>query len=375
MFLGFETTLFLYGLLASIYWTLRPYNTDVPLVILVVCNLALLTIANPVLVFYLAAQFFLIFILFVISAWRNHRFNSWLPWLAFLGLLPMNLAYWHGSTPGVPRLFGQLGAIGLDGVTWVSGSTFFVIKSFIALKESIRLKSFDTLPILGSLTFLPSFPAGPIFGAAPFRRENLKVRLSFDSFRLCVLKMGWGAAALLVIAPKLSSFASALPDQGIGFLGKSYLVFASLYFDFSGYSLLAISFAAMFGIVLPENFNRPYLATNIREFWKRWHMSLNAFIGTYLFNPFLRLSGMPRVGIFVSFICAGIWHKVSVAYLLWGIGHGTALVLCMKPPTFWKNAVFRFPVAMKCLSWGLTMSYVAFLSQLGHSAISLLDSP
>ena len=117
-----------------------------------------------------------------------------------------------------------------------------------------------------------------------------------------------------------------------GAVADMYLSFAALYFDFSGYSLLAIACAAMFGVRLPENFNRPYLATNIQAFWQRWHMSLNAFIGTYLFKPMVRATGSPRLGIFLAFVAAGLWHKASLGYLAWGIGHGVALSLFMKPP-------------------------------------------
>jgi D-alanyl-lipoteichoic acid acyltransferase DltB (MBOAT superfamily) len=363
MILGLELTLFLYLLLAANYWLVRIVDERLALSLLVVCNVALLFSFSPVLLAYFTCQIVLVWILFILlRRLPQNRVRAW-PWLAFVGLIPFNLHIWLGKSIKLPDIFSTLGTLGWSGAVWTLGATFFVIKSFIILKESLSARRFDALPALAALTFVPSFSAGPIHGTAPWKTSNHMANLPAREVLEIFLKIGWGAAALYVVAPELRTLAKASADMHFGVLGDMYLSFAALYFDFSGYSLLAIASAKLFGISLPENFNRPYLATSIQEFWQRWHMSLNAFIGTYLFKPFVRATGTPRIGILLAFVCAGLWHKVSLGYLAWGIGHGIALSLCMKPPWIWIALRQRLPASVsKLLSWIMTMSWVAALS-------------
>jgi alginate O-acetyltransferase complex protein AlgI len=279
-------------------------------------------------------------------------------------LLPMNVQLWGGATVDIPSLFGTWGRVGMDNVFWSLGASFFVIKSFVILKDSLAQRRLDALYALASLTFLPAFSAGPIHGTQPWRTGVTSPVMSWAKAVELFLKVGWGAAALFVLAPWLRAMAGKVGAvEHVGVIGDMYLSFAALYFDFSGYTLLAIASAAMLGVTLPENFNRPYLATSIREFWQRWHMSLSWFIGTYLFKPFVRSTGSARKGIFLAFVCAGLWHEFSPGYLLWGIGHGWALSLAMKPPRLWHRLIEVIPPAAgKALSWFLTMTWVAALS-------------
>jgi D-alanyl-lipoteichoic acid acyltransferase DltB (MBOAT superfamily) len=364
MILGLEVTLFLYLLLASLYWLVRSLGAVLgALRMLVVCNVLLLYVANPVLFFYLAAQFLLVAGLYVWLGRRGTGQAGLWPWLSFIGLLPMNLQLWAGKAFSIPELFGVFGRVGMENVFWSLGASFFVIKSFVILKESLAERRFDTLSALAALTFLPSFSAGPIHGMQPWRVALASPVMSSKKVLEIFLKIGWGAAALFVLAPWLRGLAKSVAAHPLGLMGDMYLSFAALYFDFSGYSLLAIACAGMVGATLPENFNRPYLATSIREFWQRWHMSLSWFIGTYLFKPFVRSTGSARKGIFLAFVCAGLWHEMTPGYLLWGIGHGFALSLAMKPPALWNRLISVMPaVAGQLLSWFLTMTWVAALS-------------
>lgn len=371
MILGFELTLFLYITLAALFWLLRWGSERIALAVLLVANCLLLTIANTLMFVYLAAQVLLVAIIYVAVRYRPSLANS-LPWLAFAGLVPMNLNIWLGGGTAVSSYFGYIGHLRVEGVFWTVGASFFVVKSFVALKEAIAGKDFQALPALVGLTFLPAFSAGPIHGSAVWRPGRLSRSLSGRMLAEIVLKIGWGAAALYVIAPRLRRLSAGLDDEVWGVIPQIYLNFAALFFDFSGYTLLAIACGAMFGATLPNNFNRPYLATSIREFWQRWHMSLSWFVSTYLFKPFVRWTGSPAKGIFLAFVCVGIWHEATPGFLLWGIGHGAALSLAMKPPAAWQRLKEALPPpVVVALCWFLTMTWVALLSYTATDLFSM----
>lgn len=103
-----------------------------------------------------------------------------------------------------------------------------------------------------------------------------------------------------------------------------------IYFDFSGYCDMATGIALMFNIKLPMNFNSPYKATTIVEFWKRWHISLTRFFTTYIYIP---LGGNRKgnirtyINIFIVFLISGIWHGANYTFILWGILHGIANII------------------------------------------------
>ena len=118
----------------------------------------------------------------------------------------------------------------------------------------------------------------------------------------------------------------------------SYLF--QIYFDFSGYSDMAIGLGWMFGFHFKENFNYPYSSTSIREFWRRWHISLSSWFLEYLYIPLGgNRKGKVRTCInkFIVFLCTGIWHGANVTFLFWGIYHGCFLMLEEFVPFFRKE--------------------------------------
>lgn len=362
MILGFELTLLIYASLAGLFRLLWGVSPRAALSMLCVAGAGLIAVANPLLALYLAAQVLWVLCLYALCR-RFPGHATWLSWLSFLGLIPYNMAIWIDGTPVLPALRDTLQGGSLPLVGWTVGATFFVVKSFVGLREALREGQLRPLPLLAGLTFLPAFPAGPIFGNQPFRPERIADLLPLRSLGIAAMKLGWGTAALYVIAPALRAEAAGNGTGILPTVADVYLLFAALFFDFSGYSLIAIALAAFFGVTLPENFNRPYLATSIREFWQRWHMSLSAFIATYLFKPYVRHTGAPRQGIFLAFIAVGLWHEMTPKYLLWGIGHGAALSLAMKPPRLWSRTMARLPGWLSAgIRWALTMTWVALLS-------------
>jgi len=129
-----------------------------------------------------------------------------------------------------------------------------------------------------------------------------------------------------------------------------------IYFDFSGYSEMAIGLARMFNIQFPQNFNSPYRALNIQDFWRRWHITLSRFLRQYLYIPLGgNKQGKTRtlVNLFVTFLLGGIWHGASWCFVAWGVLHGVAIVT----HRLWSGQSLRLP---KPMAWLITFLFVNF---------------
>jgi D-alanyl-lipoteichoic acid acyltransferase DltB (MBOAT superfamily) len=127
-----------------------------------------------------------------------------------------------------------------------------------------------------------------------------------------------------------------------------------LYFDFSGYTDMAIGVSLLFNIKLPINFNSPYKATSIQDFWRRWHMTLSRFLRDYIYIPLggsRKGSMRTSINLMATFIIGGIWHGAGWTYIFWGFLHGMALVI----NHFWKSLGFKLPTAV---AWFLTFNFV-----------------
>ncbi|MFL5111403.1 MAG: MBOAT family O-acyltransferase, partial [Microvirga sp.] len=127
-----------------------------------------------------------------------------------------------------------------------------------------------------------------------------------------------------------------------------------IYFDFSGYTDMALGLALLFGIVLPQNFDVPYRAVSLRDFWRRWHMTLSRFLRDYLYIP---LGGSKRGlavqlwALFATMALGGLWHGAGLTFVAWGIAHGIGL----GAGVLWRRAGLTMPA---WLGWALTFVFV-----------------
>lgn len=156
-------------------------------------------------------------------------------------------------------------------------------------------------------------------------------------------------------------FANPLQFHALEVLTAIYAYSLQLFFDFSGYTDLAIALALLLGFRLPENFNRPYLATDIQDFWNKWHMTLSTWIRDYIYIPLgggRRSFWRVQLNIMLAFIISGIWHGAGWNFVIWGAIHGVALVFL----NFMKKLGYRgwLTKKSKALAIVLTFHYVAF---------------
>ena len=219
------------------------------------------------------------------------------------------------------------------------GISFFTLQqiSYIVDRYKGSAPHVNILKYASFVTFFPQLVAGPIVLHSTllpqFEAENAR-KFDINSFLEGSVRFILGLIKKVLIADLF-----ALPVD-YGFDKLYYLDTPSawivaicytleIYFDFSGYSDMAIGLGKMFGIDLPENFNSPYKATSVREFWKRWHITLTSFLTTYLYIPL----GGNRKGSFrtalntmIVFAVSGFWHGASWAFVLWGVLHGLGVL-------------------------------------------------
>lgn len=193
------------------------------------------------------------------------------------------------------------------------------------------------LPVAAYLSFFPHLIAGPIlrYPAVASTLKNLPSSVHEDIRFQSVIFIILGLARKVLIADSLATSVDRLllAPENLEFwtawaamLGYSF----QLYYDFSGYSMMALGIAGLFGIPFPQNFNRPYTAPNISEFWKRWHISLSQWLRDYIYIPL----GGSRVGkgrmlfhLGVTMVIGGLWHGAAWTFVFWGVYHGIILIL------------------------------------------------
>jgi len=187
------------------------------------------------------------------------------------------------------------------------------------------------------VAFFPQLVAGPIVRAADFlpqlrrtpevSQERVPTGLAlmfrglFKKVVLADLLAGLGVDAVFANPEGFSSFTLLMAIYGYSF---------QIYNDFSWYSDIAIGAARVLGFNIPDNFNRPYLSRNVREFWTRWHISLSSWLRDYLYIPLggsRRSPGRVRFNLMATMVLGGLWHGAAVNFVLWGFWHGILLVL------------------------------------------------
>ena len=186
------------------------------------------------------------------------------------------------------------------------------------------------------LSFFPHLIAGPILRFADIAAPLARPTVTLAEFDGGVSRFVIGLGRKMLIANPLGLvvdqvFALPVSDLGAATAWLGIFCYAlQIYFDFSGYSDMAIGLGHMFGFTLPENFRLPYTADSVRDFWRRWHISLSSWFRDYLFVPLGGSRGGPLQtarNLLIVFALCGLWHGASGRFLVWGLFHGAFLAL------------------------------------------------
>lgn len=244
--------------------------------------------------------------------------------------------------------------------------SFYTFQQIAYLVDSYKneTKEYDFLNYTLFVTFFPQLIAGPIVHHKEmmpqfFTKWNMAA--NYKNITLGLFIFSIGLFKKVVIADSFSIWAT----NGFDIAQTLYFIEAwatslsytfQLYFDFSGYTDMAIGSALLFNIKLPVNFNSPYKATSIKEFWRNWHITLSRFLKDYLYIPLGgNRSGHLRtyINLLITFYLAGVWHGASWMFIIWGMLHGFALII----HRVWE----RFNIKLHFLfAWLLTFMFVNF---------------
>jgi alginate O-acetyltransferase complex protein AlgI len=216
----------------------------------------------------------------------------------------------------------------------ISFYTFMAISYIVEVYQN-KEKYSDVLHFGTYLTLFPHLVAGPIVRFSELESELHDRKVNLQMFFDGVWRFSLGLGKKVILANNLGSVADkifSLPTTELTTVLAWVAVACytlQIYFDFSGYSDMAIGLARFFGFHFPENFNQPYQSKNVTEFWRRWHMTLSRWFKDYLY---IGLGGNRKgtlrtyLNLFMVFFLCGLWHGASWTFVIWGIYHGGILV-------------------------------------------------
>ena len=230
-------------------------------------------------------------------------------------------------------------ALPLTGIVLPIGISFFTFQGLSYVIDVYRDRTVVSRSFVKVLLYIAYFPqliAGPIVKYHDIEKEIDDRRTTPQETAHGIRRFICGLSKKLLLSNAMGRMADAvftLPAGEIGMFAAwmgAICYTLQIYFDFSGYSDMAIGMGRMFGFHFQENFNYPYTATTIKEFWRRWHISLSTWFRDYLYVPLggnRKGRGRTWVNRFLVFFATGLWHGASWNFVLWGLWHGTFSVL------------------------------------------------
>lgn len=284
----------------------------------------------------------------------------------------------HGQLPQPPLLVSI-------------GVSYFVFQAISYLTDillGIVEPESDPVDFSLYISFFPKLLQGPIERAADLLPQlKLPYLFQYENVRGALLLFVWGMCKKLVIADRIALYVDMTyfdlsGSSGWALLMATWLYAFQLYFDFSGYTDMAIAIARLFNINLTQNFNSPYLATTVSEFWRRWHISFSRWILDYIFKPLqmlLRYHGNygTAAALLVTFFISGIWHGATGGFVVWGVLHGVYLASSVfyKPlqKKIHKRTGLHGTLLLRCWQIFITFNLLSF-SWIFFRAATLADA-
>ncbi|ACD22271.1 D-alanyl-lipoteichoic acid biosynthesis protein DltB [Clostridium botulinum] len=274
------------------------------------------------------------FVIYMYLFIRKKTDNKYIYWLAlFLSMLPVVIS----KLAGVTRYSSVIGFIGL------SYLNFKAIQMIIEIYDG-RITEIKFTTFIYFIMFFPTLSSGPIDRWKRFE-ENLNGKIEKEEyineylipgFRKIILAIGYK----FILAYLIDTYWLLKIPTDITLLNSWNYMYAYtlyLFFDFAGYSLFAVGTSYIFGIKTPDNFNKPFVSKDMKEFWTRWHISLSRWFGDYIFSRFV-LNSMRKkrfknriiashVAQIITMFVMGLWHGLTTYYIIYGLYQGSALVL------------------------------------------------
>ncbi|AZI45111.1 MBOAT family protein (plasmid) [Deinococcus psychrotolerans] len=311
------------------------------------------------------------------------------------------LAYFKYANFGISSFNAAMTGLGFAPFAWAPillpiGLSFFIFHAISYLVDIYRKEEPPTRNLLDFAAFIALFPhliAGPVLKYNLLADQFLSRTHTLEKFSYGATRFMTGFAKKVLIADTIAPLVTASFNQPSPSFFDSWLgAFAytlQLYFDFSGYSDMAIGLAAIMGFKFPENFNHPYISRSITEFWRRWHMSLSSWLREYLY---IGLGGNRKgrartyINLALTMVLGGLWHGANWTFILWGAWHGGILAIerRMKEAKLWqpRSAWLTIPGTLLLVIIGWVMfradnvpdAFRMYRGMLGLNGLGLSDT-
>ncbi len=347
---------------------------------LVVASLIFYGWWNPsYLILLILSMGFNYFIGYILNQSREKQSNKKLILIIGIVVNLLLLGYYKYANFFIDQLDNIIGvSLTLSPVILPLGISFFTFTQITYLVDSYKgeTKEYNFLNFTLFVSFFPYLTSGPIVhykeilpqfipkSAFHFKAENLALGITIfvvGLFKKVVIADGLIASVTPVFEAATNGGNFNFMDAWIGALSYTF----QLYFDFSGYSEMAIGASTMFGIKLPINFYSPYKAINITDFWRRWHISLSNFLRDYLYIP---LGGNRKgeirryANLIITMLLGGLWHGAGWTFIIWGGLHGLYLVI----NNLWHSFLKKMGVNLKQIPWwskvlGVLITFIAVI--------------
>lgn len=256
----------------------------------------------------------------------------------------------------------------------ISYLTFRVVQIIIEIYDGV-IESVSVTEFTGFLIFFPTFSCGPIDRSRRFESDFTKTykRSEYlELFGIGLEKMIWGLLYKFVLAELGYKLMMLVTEPTLlNEIAYAYTYGIYMFFDFAGYSLMAVGTGYMLGIKVPDNFNKPFLSKDMKDFWARWHITLSEWFRDFIFTRFVMASMKKKrfptrlttasVGFIINMLVMGVWHGLGTCYILYGLYHGVLLALTeiyQKKSKFYKRNKKKKWYGV--LSWAVTMNLVMF---------------
>ena len=315
--------------------------------------------SKAMVVYLLAFIVYQYFLVFIAQRMDSKRLKP----LVILSILPLVVNKVFAIT--------QLHLLAFIGISYMSFKTIQIMLEISdgLIKEKISVKDY-----LQFLLFFPTVSSGPIDRSRRFLKEINEVMPRKDYLELAgsgIYRIVLGLLYKVVLSTYVYQILFALSNTGTVIYSIKYMYLYTLYlfFDFAGYSLMAVGSSNILGIQTPMNFNKPFLSIDIKDFWTRWHITLSTWLRDFVFSRVLmqvirkkwfknRLHNA-AYAYMVNMLVMGFWHGISVSYIAYGFYHGilmSGFEIYQKKSTFYKN--HKNKTWYKLISWFVTMNLV-----------------
>ena len=272
----------------------------------------------------------------LLAAGKRPRLGVWLAVVGGIGMLAV-FKYADFLIGTGNRLLGL--SLPLTGIALPIGISFFTFQGLSYVIDVYRDRtavSRSFVKVLLYISFFPQLIAGPIVKYHDVCEQIENRQCTAEGMAYGIKRFSYGLAKKMLFANTFAATVDWMMEKPLAQLGTvnawmlAVLYTLQIYFDFSGYSDMAIGLGKMFGFDFMENFNYPYISTSIREFWRRWHISLSTWFREYLYIPLGgNRKGQVRtyVNLLIVFFATGLWHGAGATFIIWGLYHGLFLVV------------------------------------------------